>query len=264
LSQKAKSSLHYWRNSKNSETMCAQEKSKETVEWDLSRNNLVGGLKPTLRKAIFKRFCVVIIFSIAFAYIEAAVVVYLRAIFHPDGFTFPLNFAGTIFPKPILLTEIGREAATIVLIFTGAWLIGRNPQQRFAFFLTIFAIWDIFYYVWLKVLLDWPASIMDWDILFLIPTTWASPVMAPLLISLTLLLFAIIILYRDSCARPLRTGRLDWFIFALAGLIVVVSFCVAGLYSTEPDYSSYFYWPLFAFGQILALVVFLKCLRKSK
>jgi len=200
----------------------------------------------------------------AFGYIEAAVVVYLREIFHSEGFTFPLDFAIDPFSKRMLLTEIGREAATIVLIFTGAWLSGRNLQQRFAFFLTIFAIWDIFYYVWLKVLLDWPARFSDWDILFLIPTTWASPVLAPLLISITLLLFAIIILYRDSCARPLKATLMDWLIFVLAALIMVVSFCIAGLHIDKPDFGSYFYWPLFVFGHILAIVVFLKCLLKSK
>jgi len=150
------------------------------------------------------RFVFVVIFSIAFAYIESAVVVYLRAIFHPDGFTFPLSNVDTILQhKALLLTEIGREAATIVLIFTGAWLFGRNHQQRFAYFLTIFAVWDIFYYVWLKVLSawlkaipNWPESIMDWDILFLIPVAWAGPVLAPVLVSITLLVFAMTIIPR--------------------------------------------------------------------
>jgi len=226
-------------------------------------SELLGPPTPTWW-ATFKRFCIVLVFSIAFGYIEAAVVVYLREIFHPAGFTFPMNFAIDPSSKHLLLTEIGREVATIVLISTGAWLFGRNPQQRFAFFLTIFAIWDIFYYVWLKVLLGWPTRISDWDILFLIPTTWASPVLAPLIISLTLLLFAIIILYRDSCARPLKVTRLDWLIFTLAGLIVVASFGIAGMHSARSDFCSYFYWPLFAFGHILAIVVFLKCLLKSK
>lgn len=219
---------------------------------------------PEPLKTTFKRFCIIVIFGIALGYIEAAVVVYLRAIFHPEGFTFPLDFAIDPFSKRMLLTEIGREAATIVTIFTGAWLFGKNRQQRSAYFLTVFAIWDIFYYVWLKVVLDWPASVMDWDILFLIPATWAAPVLAPLLISITMLLFAVITLYRDSLGRPLKVTWLDWLIFVLAGLIVVASFCIAGIHSTEPDFGSYFYWPLFALGHILAIVVFLKCLLKSK
>jgi len=218
-----------------------------------------------LLKTTIKRFCIVVIFSIAFGYIEAAVVVYLRAIFHPDGFTFPLTDLGTILQeKPLLFTEIGREAATIVLIFTGAWLFGRNRRQRFAYFLTIFAVWDIFYYVWLKVLIDWPASIMDWDILFLIPGTWASAVLYPVLISITMLIFAAAILYRDVRGRDIKVTRADWLVFFVAAVIVVVSFYIPGRHITEPDYKSYFYWPLFAVGLLLAIGLFLKCLLKSK
>ena len=216
-------------------------------------------------KTTITRFIIAVIFSIAFAYIESAVVVYLRVIFHPDGFTFPLSNVDTILQhKAPLLTEIGREAATIVLILTGAWLFGRNLQQRFAYFLTIFAVWDIFYYVWLKVLLDWPASIMDWDILFLIPGTWASAVLYPVLISIALLIFAAAILYKDACGRAIKVTRNDWLAFIIAAIIVVVSFCTPGPYVTEPDYMSYFYWPLFAAGLLLAIGMFLKCLLKSK
>lgn len=210
------------------------------------------------------RFCIVVIFGIAFAYIEAVVVVYLRKIFHPDGFTFPLADFGTILQrKPLLLTEIGREAATIVLMLTGAWLFGRNLQERFAYFLAIFAVWDIFYYVWLKVLINWPSSIVDWDILFLIPITWAGPLLAPVLISLTLLLFAVIILYRDSCASGLKVTLMDWLGFSLAGLVVVVSFCIAGRHIRKRDFKSHFYWPVFALGYISAAILFLRCLLKS-
>jgi len=220
-------------------------------------------------KTTLARFVIAVIFSIAFAYIEAAVVVYLRRIFHPEGFTFPLtNFGTDPLWERLLLVEIGREVATLVLISAGAWLFGRNLQQRAAYFFTIFATWDIFYYVWLKVLIDWPTRISDWDILFLIPITWASPVLAPLLISLTLLIFAMIILYRCSLARGLKVSRMDWLGFILAALVVVISFCAAGLYVTDPDFQPHFYWPfcwpLFGLGYIFAIVLFLKCLFSSK
>ncbi|MGA1980382.1 MAG: hypothetical protein ABSG99_07485 [Sedimentisphaerales bacterium] len=216
-------------------------------------------------KATLKRFCVVVVFGIALAYIEAAVVVYLRTIFHPAGFTFPLTEFG-ISPlwKQLLLTETGREAATLVLIFTASCLFGRNLRQRFAFFLTIFAVWDIFYYIWLKVLIDWPASIMDWDILFLIPTAWAGPVLAPILISLTLLAFSVIILYRSCGARGLKPTPIDWLVFIVAALVVVASFCIAGLHAAEPDFKSHFHWPLFAAGHLSAIALFAKCFLKSK
>jgi hypothetical protein len=216
-------------------------------------------------KTTFKTFLIVVVFGIAFGYIEAAVVVYLRQIFHPNGFTFPMTVFGIdAISRRILLTEIGREVATVVLIFTGAWLFGHNRQQRVAYFMIIFAVWDIFYYVWLKVLINWPASIMDWDILFLIPYTWTSPVLYPVLISITLIIFAAVILYRNSRGRSVKATPPDWLAFSAAGFIVVLSFCIAGLHSTEQDYASYFYLPLFAAGYLFSLAVFLKCLLKSK
>jgi hypothetical protein len=218
-----------------------------------------------LFKTTFKRFCIVVVFSIAFGYIEAAVVVYLRTIFHPDGFAFPLSSFG-ISPlwERLLLTEVGREVASMVLILTGARLFGRNRQEQFTYFLAIFAVWDIFYYIWLKVLIDWPASVMDWDILFLIPTAWAGPVLAPVLVSVTLLAFAVIILSRSSQGRVIRVTLTDWFGFVVAALVVVISFCIAGYHIREPDFQSHFYWPLFGVGHIGAIVLFLKCLLKSE
>jgi hypothetical protein len=57
---------------------------------------------------------------------------------------------------------------------------------------------------------------------------------------------------------------IQWLGFILAGLVVVASFCIAGLHITEPDFQSHFHWPLFALGEILAIALFLKCLLKSK
>jgi hypothetical protein len=216
-------------------------------------------------KRTFKRFLIAVVFSIAFGYIEAAVVVYLRAIFYPDGFTFPLAEFG-IGPlwKRLLLTEVGREAATLVLILTASYMFAKARRQQVAYFLTIFAVWDIFYYVWLKVLLDWPTTIMDWDILFLIPVPWASPVLAPVLVSVIMLICAMIILYRSSLAKPLEATPLDLLCLSLGAVLMIVSFCIAGLHIKEPDYRSHFHWPLFAGGLAAAVALFLKRLAKSK
>jgi hypothetical protein len=216
-------------------------------------------------KTTLKNLCIVIAFGVAFGYIEAAVVVYLREIFHPQGFTFPLKiFAAGPLAKRLLLTEVGREAATIVLIFTAAWLFGQNRRQRVAYFLTIFAVWDIFYYVWLKVLIDWPASIMDWDILFLMPVAWASPVLYPVLVSLAMLVFAVVLLLRPAEAGPIKVTWADALAFCVSGVLVVASFCIAGVHSTEQDFASHFYRSLFSAGYIFAMAVFLKCLLCSR
>ena len=153
------------------------------------------------------RLCLLIAFGAAFAYIESSVVVYLRAIFYREGFAFPIaNFASMEGATRFVLIEIGREAATLVLIVSSAWLMARSLRHRVAYFLIIFAVWDIFYYVWLKLLLDWPASLLDWDILFLIPAVWAGPVLAPLVTTAVMLWLAIVLLGE----RRMRIPKTRW------------------------------------------------------
>jgi len=198
------------------------------------------------------RFVALFFFGIAFAYIESAVVVYLRAIFYPDGFTFPIaDFDDIAGFGPYLLAEIGREAATLILMFTASYMLGRNLRRRFAYFLAIFAVWDIFYYIWLKLLIDWPASILDWDILFLIPVTWAGPVLAPVITSLTMLIIAALLF--SGLRIEVTKARWACFIGLVATIVVVL--CAAGINSTKPDYKLYFSWP--AFIALHAVVIFL-------
>ncbi len=195
------------------------------------------------------RLLIGVLFGIAFAYVESAVVVYLREIFHPDGFTFPMQaFDLTATGKRLLLTEVGREAATLVLLLTAAWFFGNNHQEQAAWFLGIFAVWDIFYYVWLKILIDWPASIMDWDILFLIPVIWAAPVLAPVLVSVVMFAFAVVILYRSTHGRPLVVTYGDWLGWLVSAAIITASFCLGGTHIGARDYAEYFHWSLFAVG----------------
>jgi hypothetical protein len=213
-------------------------------------------------RQMLKRLLIAIVFSMAFAYIESAVVVYLRAIFHPQGFTFPLAaFDVTPEGKRLLLTEVGREAATIVLIGTAAWLFGNVLQERVAYFLVIFAVWDIFYYIWLKVLLDWPGSLMDWDILFLIPVAWASPVLYPVLVSLAMFTFAVAILYRGARGRPLAVGYAEGLGWSASLLLIMLSFCLGGTHISEADYADHFHWPLFAAGFGLGVLICIRPLR---
>jgi hypothetical protein len=218
-----------------------------------------------LLTAAIWRCALVVILAIAFGYIEAAVVVYLRQIFHPAGFSFPLvSFSLTAESRSMVLVEVGREAATLVLIFCAAFLCGHNRRQRLAYFLIIFAVWDIFYYVWLKVLLGWPASVMDWDVLFLIPLPWAGPVLAPVLVSLMMLVLAALILYRAFYGKPITVSAWETLGFAFAGLLIVVSFCIAGKYMQSADYASHFSWPFFSAGLLAACVVSVKCVCKKE
>src|SRR5688500_17119590 len=98
-----------------------------------------------MKSVSIKTIAVITIFSIAMAALESAVVVYLRALYYPNGFT----VAFKLIDKQILLIEILRETATIIMIWAVAYLTGRKCYDRLAYFLLCFAIWDIFYYIWL-------------------------------------------------------------------------------------------------------------------
>lgn len=157
------------------------------------------------------------LFAIAMAYAESAVVVYLRAIFHPEGFIFPLK----TFNDYKIKVEVFREIATIIMLMTVAHIAGRNIQERFASLMLAFGVWDIFYYVWLKVLIDWPASLLDWDILFLIPLPWIGPVIAPVSIAVLMIIFGILITRSSDKGTAFRPAPVS-FILALAGVIIVL------------------------------------------
>ncbi len=212
-------------------------------------------------KISIRRLIILALFAIAFAYIEAAVVVYLRAIFYPNGFTFPIT---NILEMPgagrYLLYEIGREAATVVLMLTAAHLMAGNWRQRLGYFLIIFAVWDIFFYVWLKVLINWPSSLLDWDILFLIPISWAGPVLAPVITSLTMLLTGTFLLG----SKTIKLTRLRIAALSAAVLMIIVLYCIAGLRITEPDYKSYFSWPIFGTLHLAVIILLFHCAKSIK
>ena len=155
------------------------------------------------------------LFGIAFGLVECAVVVYIRELYYPDGFGFPLVAIST----RVIKTELWREAATILMLASIGYMAGKNKVQRFAYFLISFAVWDIFYYVFLKLILKWPASFMTWDILFLLPIAWIGPVIAPVILSLLMIVLALMLLYKNV---PLNLK--EWA-FLLAGAFTsIVSF----------------------------------------
>jgi len=222
----------------------------------------MGREKP---EGLLKRFVPVVVFAIGLAFIESVVVVYLRALFYPEGFSFPIEeLFGEGDRLRLLKIEIFREAATLVVLCSSAWVIGENGRTRWAYFLTIFATWDIFYYVWLKVLLDWPGSILDWDVLFLIPVTWASPVLSPVVISATMLLGAILILHRESSGRSMGLSRAGKIGLCVIGLILVAQFCYAGTTIAEANYKDYYHWSIFMVCEGAALFLIFQSYVRAK
>jgi hypothetical protein len=208
------------------------------------------------------------IFSIAMGFLESSVVVYLRELYYPSGFAFPLAQMS----QNVAITEICREIATIVMLGSIGFIAGKNLRQKLAWFIYCFAIWDIFYYVFLKVLIHWPESLFTWDILFLIPVIWTGPVLAPLIVSITMILMAGIILYFDEKITRLVIRWLTIILIITGSALVFTSFIWdfstfavrqyswASIFNsgiirtaTQQYMPTEFNWPLFMGGELALL-----------
>jgi hypothetical protein len=163
---------------------------------------------------------VVTIFSIAMGLLESAVVIYLRKILYPEGFGFPLS---PVTPD-LILTELLREGATLIMLLGIGFLAGRNVSERFAWFLYSFAIWDIFYYVFLWLLIGWPESLMTYDVLFLLPSTWIGPVITPVIVSLTMIGFALLILVLNRRREGIKIPGVSWLALITGSVVLILGF----------------------------------------
>jgi hypothetical protein len=199
-------------------------------------------------------------YAVAMAYLESAIVVYLRRLYYPRGFDFPL----VIIDVSTLLIEVGRETATIVMLATVGVAAGRTKVGKWAYFLYLFGVWDIFYYIWLKVFLDWPALLCTWDVLFLIPVPWVGPVLAPVTVSLTMIGMALVLLHLEQRGPVLPAGKKVWLAQMVAVLLVIVSFTM-DVVPRLPDNGAllaqwtpaYYRWWMLLLGQALAIGSFL-------
>jgi len=160
------------------------------------------------------------LFAIAMGYLESAVVIYLRELYYPEGFAFPLK----ILSMRIAVTELFREFATMVMLVTIGIIAGRSKLERFGFFIFAFGIWDIFYYVFLWLLLGWPESLFTWDILFMLPTTWVGPMLAPVINASTMVIFGGLIWYFQSKGKLVPVKMREWVMLVSGSLIVIISY----------------------------------------
>jgi hypothetical protein len=178
-----------------------------------------------------KRLFGMVIFGVAFAYIEADIVVYLRYLYYPDIISlFPLRSMDA----EIFNFEVYREIATIVILSIVAYISSKKLLEIPFLFFFIFGIWDIFYYIFLYLMIQWPPSLLSFDILFLIPILWMAPVLCPVLISLTLIGGSLFVLKKGY-----RWMNRINFIFASAGIILILwsalAIPVSLLLSNDPD-----------------------------
>ena len=202
------------------------------------------------------RWLLVAVFAIGMAWVEAATVYYLRMMvdrldpYQPN----PLPMSGILGR-----VELVREAATLVMLLAIGMLAGWTGRTRLAYTAIAFGVWDIFYYVFLKVIYNWPKSLFDWDVLFLLPLPWWGPVLAPVCIALLMIVWGTVITQRaaGSPARPAASARwwpLNWLGVALA-LYVFMSESLRtvhqGLDATRTALPTAFNWPVF----VLALAL---------
>jgi len=156
------------------------------------------------------------LFAIAMAYLESSVVVYLRAMYGIEDLIRDINFETDIYT----FIEIGREAATIVMLVIIGLIAGNTWQKKLGYFFLSFGIWDIFYYIWLYVFIQWPSSLLEWDILFLIPLPWWGPVIAPILISILLISIGYLLISEVK----IKVTSIDWIVFVLSIILLLYTF----------------------------------------
>ncbi len=189
----------------------------------------------------------IVLFAVAMAYFEAAVVVYLRAALGmPTGSIFPVDLSPR--GNPLGFIEGGREGATLVMIGAVAWIAGRSPLERLAWAGVVFGIWDIGYYGWLWVFSGWPPTLGTWDLLFLLPLPWTGPVWAPIAVSVALTGFGLAYAGRLRSGGSLRFSRRHLGALLLAGAIIVASFQLNAGVVLGGGIPTSFAWPIFLAG----------------
>jgi hypothetical protein len=199
------------------------------------------------------RWLLVVVFAAAMAWVESAVVFYLR-VFIDRVQPYQLD------PLPISFgfgqVELIREAATMLMLVCIGWLAGSNWRARFGYLLLAFGVWDILYYVYLMVLSGWPTSFWDWDILFLIPLPWWGPVLAPVSIAVLMVITGSAITQIPAWPRPIA-----WMASLLGALLVLYTFMADALsalgdgpQAVRDILPASFNWPLFGIALLCMAV----------
>jgi hypothetical protein len=206
-------------------------------------------MNSTSRNQDWPRWFTVVLYAAAMAWVESAVVYYLRT--HLDRIEpyqpNPLPLIGGLGP-----VELVRELATLIMLFTVGTLAGRTWRARVGYMLIAFGAWDICYYVFLRVMCGWPHSLLDWDILFLIPLPWWGPVLAPMLIAALMIFWGTL---ASQFERPRPPALSNWGVWVLNFMGVALALYVfmadairvsgGGVDALRNLLPVYFNWPLF-------------------
>jgi len=206
------------------------------------------------------------LFTAAMAYVETAVVVHLRMLYYPDNplALFPLRLPS----RNDLRIELAREVATLIMILCVAWMSEKGFVRVFAAFLFVFGLWDIFYYLWLKIVLDWPVSWREWDVLFLIPWPWFAPWLAPVAVALLFAFWGAWAL--TTAARP-RFALISGGLFVAGALLMLVAFLQPGFPLLDEGVEGFrhyqpgsFAWGVFIPGYLLMMAGLIQAIRVGR
>ena len=201
------------------------------------------------------RWFVVVAFAIGMAWVEAASVYYLRVtVDRVEPYQKnPLPMSGALGQ-----VELVREAATLLMLVTLGLLAGRTRQAQLGYTAVAFGVWDIFYYVFLRMIGDWPRSLLDWDILFLLPLPWWGPVLAPVSIA-SLMIVGGTLASQTTVRRPATSlTRTLWRLSGLGIALALYAFMAdslrvvhQGLDATTTVLPEAFNWSVFCVAFML-------------
>lgn len=205
-----------------------------------------------------KRWAIVALYAMAMAWVESAVVFYLRTLSeHLD----PAQ-TDVLPPVPgLAATEVVREAATLLMLWAVGMLAGRTWRSRWGYAAIAFGVWDIFYYVFLLVITGWPTGLRDWDVLFLLPLPWWGPVISPVLIATLMIIWGTLASQGEPFERPFRSEWKAWSLnfagIAVALYVFMEHALRVGAEAAVVDHPKTFNWPLFtvALGLMAAPIV---------
>jgi hypothetical protein len=194
-------------------------------------------------------WCLVVAFAVGMAWVESASVYYLRTAvdrIQPHQAN-PLPISAAFGP-----VELVREAATLVMLFAVGAIAGRTWHHRLAYTAIAFGVWDILYYAFLRIMTDWPQSLFDWDVLFLLPLPWWGPVLAPVSIAALMILWGTLATQFTDRGPMTAVRRNLWGASALGiGLALYVFMADSvhllhqGIEATRQVLPQRFNWPLF-------------------
>jgi hypothetical protein len=198
------------------------------------------------------RWAIVMAFATAMAWVEAASVLYIRALvdrIEPyQANPLPIN-------GPLGNVELWREASTLVMIVAMGLLAGRTWRHRAGYAAVAFGVWDIFYYVFLRLISGWPKTLLDWDILFLLPLPWWGPVLAPVSIALVMILWGTLATQSD---RRASNPRWTWVLGSIGAAVALAVFMIdawralpQGRDAVLRVLPTAFNWPLFLVALLL-------------